>query len=228
MTLQSNDIALENIVDLLPEEVGNPQMRERLRKFTSKLDELFFLDESKKLAVDYDSLMKIIRDKDLIPIDSQDLIICKIDNSFANKTKNKKGSHYIKWNDAAQYGFPTKQTSLARLRELGIDKSSSVSELRRILQEHYPDIPAFWLDADADQIKNTTLQALSSDRTVWDCVVAHLGEAAAILIFALVGGLLIVGTATGPWGIPLAIWLIGVIGAGNAVIVGNCVINPNS
>ena len=88
-------------------------------------------------------------------------------------------------------------------------------------------MPVFWLEADAREVRDTTVRALSTNQSVWDCVVRHLGFWAAIWVFAAAGAALIVGTATGPWGTALAIWLIGVLGGSTAVLVFNCLRNPS-
>ena len=99
--------------------------------------------------------------------------------------------------------------------------------MRRILRERFPDLPSFWLEADTATIRDTALRALSHNQTVWDCAVRHLGLWAALAVFAAVGSLLRVGTATGPWGVPLAVFLISTLGGATALIILNCLANPN-
>ena len=127
----------------------------------------------------------------------------------------------------AERDNPLEPTPTSELRRLGIDSSTSVDDAREILREHFPDLPHAIVDADGRQLREIALNGLEHNRTVWDCVVSKLGLWAAIAIFAAVGAFLIVGTATGPWGIPLTIWLIAVLGGGTGTIVGNCVLNPN-
>jgi hypothetical protein len=59
-------------------------------------------------------------------------------------------------------------------------------------------------------------------------MIRHIGFWATLAAFAVAGAFLIVGTATGPWGVPIAIFLIAVLGDGTAVIALNCFANPNA
>jgi hypothetical protein len=67
----------------------------------------------------------------------------------------------------------------------------------------------------------------SSNRTVWECLVSKIGIWGAILVFAALGAAFIVATATGPFGVALTVWLISTFGGGTAVLILNCIRNPN-
>ena len=146
---------------------------------------------------------------------------------MGDKLKAKGREHGLGWREFATHDNPIEPPPIDELRSLGFDGGASIEDTKAALSKHFPDLPQRWLDADGAEVHKITLDALRHNRTVWDCVVAHLGFWAALAIFAACGAFLIVGTATGPWGIPLAIWLIGVLGGGTAVIVLNCVLNPN-
>lgn len=219
--------SLGDVVDLFPEELGEPQVRQRLRKLADELDELLSLDESGELMVDQDALLRIARNWDGVPAEQQDLIVRETQKHLGQKLKKPGRGRHLGWRDAAQHGVPIRPEPAATLHALGIGKSSSVGDVRRILRERYPDIPSFWLEADAATIRETTLRALAHNLTLWDCMVGHLGYWGALATFAAVGSVIIVCTATGPWGGPLALFLIATLGSGTAFIVFNCLANPN-
>jgi hypothetical protein len=227
MAQQMREDTLGDLVDLFSEQVAEPQSLQRMRHLARNLDELFFLEESGELAIDRDALMKIGRDNGIVPPEHQDRVIRETEKHLGPKVKPKGAADYVAWCEAARLGLPIQPVPAATLRAAGISKSVSVDDARLILRQQYPDIPSFWLDADAALIRDTTVKALAHNQTVWDCAVRNLGFWGAMAVFAAVGSLLIVGTATGPWGVPLAIFLIGVLGGTTATIVLNCLANPN-
>ncbi|HRC86123.1 MAG TPA: hypothetical protein PK413_10980 [Thermoanaerobaculia bacterium] len=225
MAAQWQEDALGNVVDLFPAELGNSEVSEQLRKLANSLDALLFLDASGELMADGDAMRTFLQS--WIPPDQQEVVLSRTEAQLRSKLSNLGQGQRVGWREAAKYGLPMQPESAATLGDWGLGSSTSVDAARRILSERVPAIPSFWLEADAATVAGTMVRALAHNRTVWDCVVAHLGYWAALGIFAVAGAFLIVGTATGPWGIPLAIWLIGVIGGGSAAIVLNCVANPN-
>ncbi len=217
---------LDDVVDLMPEHLGEPAVRQRLRKLARELDQLTALDEAGQIVVDRDTVLRAIADPDLFPSQVRDRIKRELEGHLGDKLKGKGSARHLRWREVAAEGNALDPISPAELRKLRIDASSSIQDVRKTIREHFPQIPQSLLDADAQQIRDMAMQALAHNRTVWDCCVAHLGWWATIAVFAAVGAFLIVGTATGPWGIPLAIWLIGVLGGGTGAIVANCVMNP--
>lgn len=216
---------LQNLLDLIPDEFGDSAIRQRLRKLTQDLDELIVIDEkSQQVTADQRIAQQILREN--FPADLQDRIQGELKSHLQEKLKDRGNDRVLHWREAAGHGMPFDPVAIEELRSLGIGASSSSNDVRRILREHYPGILESVLDADSVQLREVMIRALSHNRTVWDCCVAHLGVWATIAIFAVAGGFLIVGTATGPWGIPLAIWLIGLLGGATAMIVLNCVMNP--
>lgn len=224
---QGKSTPLEDVVDILPDEVEDRDVRNRLRKLSRELDQLIAVDADGEIVVDKTTLSRMLQDRDLFPPVVRDRIRTQTEKHLGKKVKNKGQDRQLQWRDLPKHQDVVQPMSTAELTEFGVDHTTGVQKAREILRERFPDIPEFWLDADAEEIKSTTLQALAHNRTVWDCVVAKVGYWAALAIFAAAGAFLIVGTAFGPWGIPLAIWLIAVLGGGTAVIVLNCVMNPN-
>lgn len=216
---------LEDLLEVIPNQFSDPAVHQRLRKLTQSLDELTIFDEkSQQLGVDRRIAQQILREH--FPAELRDRIQRELEGHLHEKLKDRGNNRGLHWREAANHGIPFEPVPAAELRSLGIDASSSSDDVRKILREHYPGVLESILDADADQLRDMMTRALAHNRTVWDCCVAHLGVWATIAIFAVAGGFLIVGTATGPWGIPLAIWLIGLLGGATAMVVLNCVMNP--
>ena len=218
--------ALEDIVDLIPDELGEGTVRQRLRKLARELDRLG-VDESGDTIVDRAVLRRLARDKEIFPTEVHDRVQRQLEHHLGKKAKDKGTGRTISWRELAARDTPLDPTPVEQLRRLGLDSSTSVADTRKILQENFGDIPREILDADGPKLRQIALDGLAHNRTVWDCVVSKLGFWAALGIFAAVGAFLIVGTATGPWGLPLTIWLIAVLGFGSGTIVGNCVLNPD-
>jgi hypothetical protein len=217
---------LEEIVDLFPGEIGHDDRRQRLKQFARELDELVATEGGGDVVVDQDVLERLIAGEDF-PADLHELLRREARGHLGPHLKERPHGRKLKWHELAEHGAPIEPMSVDEIRRLGIDSSTSVERAKELLRQHYPDLPGELLEADGPQLRELALRALAHNRTVWDCCVAHLGWWGALWVFALVGALLIVGTATGPWGIPLAIFLISVLGAGTGVIVMNCVLNPN-
>lgn len=219
------DTSIGDILDMIPIEFKDPDVRRALHKLTKDLDELTSInDSSQTVAVDRAVALRIIRDN--FPADMQERVQREMEGHLGQTLKDLGRDRHLPWLEMTAHDNPFHPVSPAELQELGIDAKSSSTDVRRVLREHYPGIPEFFLDADPARIHDTTIQALLHNRTVWDCCVAHLGWWGAVAVFAAAGAFLIVGTATGPWGIPLAVWLIGMFGGGTAVILLNCVWNP--
>lgn len=228
MASQQTKEALGHAVDLLPEGLCEPQFRQRFRKLADRLDELLGLDESGELVVDQDALLKIAHDRDLMPAEYESLIVRETQKHLGHKLKKLGPGHRVGWREAAQHGSPIRPEPVEVLRGLGIDKSSSVDDLRRILREQYPDSPSYWLEADAATIRDTALRVLAHNRTLWDCMVAHQGYWGALAAFAAIGGLIIYFTATaGPAGPILVYSLIAILGSGTAFMFLTCFANPD-
>jgi hypothetical protein len=219
---------LEEVLNLIPQEFQSPEVRQRLINFARELDQLLAIDDKGELTVDRDVAMRIVQNKDFIPSNLQDQIRRELEAHLGGKIKSAGKNRHITWRELVDQDTPIKPIDVGELRAKGMGAACSAQKARQILDEHYPGFPKFWLDADADKIREAALQGFKHNRTVWDCCVAHLGFWAALAVFAAAGAFLIVGTATGPWGIPLAIFLIATLGLGSGTIVANCVLNPNS
>jgi hypothetical protein len=216
---------LEGIVDLFPKELGQDEVRNRLKHFARELDQLVAVEDG-NVAVDGAALERMIRSESF-PSQLQERARRETQGHLGGRLKERPRGRKLKWQELVEHGAPIEPASIAELRSIGIDSDASVERAKEILRERYPDVPGDLLEAEGPELRELAVRALEHNRTVWDCCVAHLGWWGALWVFAIAGAFLIVGTATGPWGVPLAIWLIGVLGGGTAVIVMNCMLNPN-
>jgi hypothetical protein len=228
MTMEASppSASIEEVVDLIPEELEDKKVRQRLRKLSRQLDALIAEQEG-EVIVDQDALRRVVTDEEIFPVQVQGRVQRELKDHLGKRLKDKGKARQLRWQEFAARDTRLKPMAASELRRLGINSTVSLNEAREILRDRFPELPEAVIDADAPQLREFAFKALQHNRTVWDCVVSKLGFWAALGIFAAAGAFLIVGTATGPWGVPLAIWLIGVIGGGSAVIVANCVLNPN-
>jgi hypothetical protein len=221
---------LDSAVSLIPAKLLGAQVQQQLRLFTAELDSLMFLDDQNELAVDRKALLKILRNpKFFSTVDEnlKDFILIETTKNLGRKVKERHGGKAVKWLEAVQFGLPIDRESIAQLQKLGISQTSTADDIKNILREQLPDLSDSWFDNDNETLANAMLENFRKNRSVWDCVVARLGIFIAIGVFAAVGAGIIVLTATGGIAAPLLVWLIGLLGAGNATVVANCIINPN-
>lgn len=217
---------LEAVVDLFPAELGDEDVRQRLKQFTRDLDQMTRTGSDGNVVVDEDIFEQILTGG-TFPDDLQERVRSEARTHLHGHLHRGSGGGKLTWHQLAAHEKSLQPSSIDELKQLGINHDTTVKRAKQILHEHYPQLPLAVLDADGPELHQLATRALQHNRTVWDCCVAHLGWWGALWVFAAVGALLIVGTATGPWGIPLLIWLIAVLGGGTAVIVMNCVLNPN-
>jgi hypothetical protein len=216
---------LENVLDAIPEELDE-RVREQLRAFARDLDELV-AEVDGRLVVDRDVLRRIV-DSEYFPEDLRDLTWKRTEEELGDHLGEPKEAERLGW-----YAFcerervPINPVPVLKLGEMGFTTSTSLEEAREIFRKQSPDFPDYIVDGEAQELREIAIRGLEHNRTVFECVRAKLGLFAAVAIFAAVGAFLIVGTATGPFGVALAVWLIAVLGFGTGTIVGNCVKDPN-
>ncbi len=215
-----------DVLDLLPREFQNTDAERRLRKLTRGLDGLVFEDNG-EMFVDTDAIQRLLGDQDVFPGDVRDKVKKGVDKQLGQRSRARGKGRSLTWQEVGQREAVIAPMSADQLLSLGINASTPSEDAKRIFVDHFPDFPREILEADGPRLRDIAVQGIDHNRTVWDCVVAKIGYWAALCVFAAFGALLIVGTATGPWGIPLAIWLAGTLGGGTAVLVADCVLNPN-
>lgn len=218
---------LENVLDAIPKELDDERVREQLRGFARELDELV-AEVDGRLVVDRDVLRRIL-DGEAFPEDLRKRTWERAEEDLGDMLGEVGYGERIGWYAFARHDeAPANPVPVLKLEEMGISSSTSLEETRAIFHKQMPDFPDRIVDGDAQELRDIAIRALEHNRTVFQCVRAHLGLAAAVAIFAAVGAFLIVGTAVGPFGVALAVWLIAVLGIGIGTIVANCVLNPNA
>lgn len=218
----------EGVVDLLPREFSDKRVDDRLRRLTRSLDQLV-VEADGQLFVNTAVVQQLLRDDEIFPAELRDQVQKGMDKHLGERylTSTRTRARGLTWEDLARREPSVAPMSVREVRDLGISRSTSTAEARRIFTERFPDFPGELLDADGPALKEIAVRGIQHNRTVWDCVVSKIGYWAALGVFVLFGSLLIIGTATGPWGIPLAIFLAATLGAATAVMVANCVLHPN-
>lgn len=214
-----------DLLELFPREFQDKEVHRRLRKLMRELDDLVF-EEKGELFVDAEVAARLLRDPEVFPDPVRGAAQKGVEKHLRQRTRGT--GRRLTWRElATRSEVPIAPMSVEELRGLGLSRATSGKDARRIIAGHVPDFPSKLLDADAAAIQEIAVQGIGHNRTVWDCVVSKIGYWAALAVFAAFGALLIIGTATGPWGVPLAIFLAATLGGGTAVIVANCVLNPN-
>lgn len=216
----------EAVIPLLPADTASGAEFDRLKAFTRDLDRLVKTGPHGTHLVDKTHLFTFIDQSGVFPEHLRARVKEQLAHHLPERLKEG-GGEPLAWHRLHEHGASFAPNGVRRLKEIGFESEMETDRARELLDEHFPYLPAEILDADGAQLREFAVRALEHNRTVWDCCVAHLGWWGALGVFALAGALLIVGTATGPWGTALAIWLIGVLGGGTAVIVMNCLLNPN-
>src|SRR5687767_8333167 len=104
MQTQPEIAPLRDLVNLFPNELSDPKVRQRLRKAADALDTLIVLDEHGELAINSDSLRKIAQDTDIISAEHRDLILRETKKHVTGKVKT--GGRLVGWREAARKGIP--------------------------------------------------------------------------------------------------------------------------
>lgn len=218
---------LEDILEILPRGAVDEKVRQRLRKFLRGLDELVWEDDG-ELRIDSKTYRRLLDDAEIFPSKVRERIDRETGARLEGKMKAKAAKgRQVRWRELAAHDNPLEPLSVAELRALGIDANAAPDDVKRAIRSAAPEFPVELLDASAEELRDIAVRGIEHNRTVWDCVVSKVGYWAALGIFAAFGALLIIGTATGPFGVPLVIFLSATLGLGTATIVGNCVLNPN-
>jgi hypothetical protein len=217
---------LTDIFKLFPNNLLDKNTSKKLTQLTNDLDHLCFLDGAGELSADRDAFIRIVKESAFIPPDLHEITILETAKHLGRRLKRKGVGLPLTWSEAAKYGTFMTPLSSAEQRALVPNKAGTEEELRTLLSKNYAAIDKVWFEPANQKLTNDVLRNFAHNRTVWDCVVAHIGIWGAIGVFAAVGGAIIVLTATGGAAAPLVAWLIAVLGGSTATIVLNCILNP--
>jgi len=214
------------ILKTLPKRVIPEAARRRLNTLSEEMDQLLFLDDTRELAVDRKTLIRIVNNEALVPTILRDIALAETSKHLGRRLKEVGKGRRIPWREGEKYGLPIHPLAATDLREWGINEKTSTDELAAILKAKVPKISSFWMNDNPKELADSIVQRLMVNRTVWDCVVANLGWWAAI---TLLGGfiifLILVGSGV-PW--PWALLIAGIYQSfATAYFIGQCLANPN-
>lgn len=224
------------VLDGLPAGFVPDDVRKRIGAFARQLDELGKLGADGP-AIDEAALRRLLADA---PTDFVDHTITALrELPDARLADGGAGGEKAPWFAVAEQVEVFHPKPRASFRDLGLS-SSDHADVRKKLEQHFPDIPDQYLDPDVllprikGLVEGTATDAESIPSSLWDCLVRHLGWWAAAGLVVVVGAALVaISIATGGAGTAAAwtvFWiLIGFgLGGDTLVWVGNCILNPAS
>ena len=223
--LKQND--LTSIFKYFPDNLLDKQTFQKLNALSNELDTVLFLDDSGELAADRDAVIRIAKTNMLLAPDLHEIALLESAKHLGRQLKKRKDTgRPLTWREAATHGAPIAPLSDDEQRALGVKKTHTEEEIRNLLAQKFPDINKVWFGPAKLSFTEDVFRNFAHNRTVWDCVVAHIGWFGALAAFAAAGSVIIILTATGGFAAPLVVWLIGVLGLGTATIVLNCITSP--
>ena len=207
---------------LLPKELRLTSAFRAFKKIMERLDGLLFLDEFNELSVDRDAFIKFVRDRSLVPAEIADVMILETTKHLGRRIKQRKRGQQVKWLDSAKYGLPITPMSTAEFEKLAGGRLENEKDLEKFVLRALPDVPKFWTRSNSQAIRSDLIKGALKNRTYWDCLVAHLGFwAALVLVGSLVVffSLLVLG-----WQVALA-FAIAYSGIATAYVLLQCAFN---
>lgn len=227
MTTQPKQNDLTSIFKHFPDNLLDKETLRKLNALSNELDTVFFLDDSGELAADRDAVIRIAKGNMLLAPDLHEIALLESAKHLGRHLKKKKDTgRPLTWREAATHGVPIAPLSDDEQRALGIKETDTEEDLRSLFARRFPEINQVWFGPAKPSVKEDVFRKFAHNRTVWDCVVAQVGYWGALAVFAAAGSVIIILTASGGFLLPLATFLISVLGLGTATIVLNCILNP--
>ncbi len=176
--------------------------------------------------MDRKTLIRIVNNEAFVQKTLRDIVLLETSRHLGRRLKEVGKGRRISWWEGEKYGLPVHPVTATQINEWGITEKTSTDELAAILKKNVPKISSFWMNDNSKELAASIEQRLTLNRTVWDCVVAHLGWWAAI---TLLGGfivfMILVGSGV-PW--PWALLIAGIYqSVATAYFIGQCLANPN-
>jgi hypothetical protein len=212
-----------NIVDspadflaLLPKELLPAPVSKAFKKAVARLGEL---------SVDRDALIQLVRDRSLVPAEIADVMMLETTKHLGRRVKLRETGIQVKWLESAKYGLPITPMSAADYEELtGGRRLTNEKDLEEFIRRALPDVPKFWTRSNGQAIRSDLIKGSLENRSYWDCLVAHLGFWAALV---LIGSHIVLICLLGAgWQIALK-WAIIYSGVATAYVLLQCLVNPN-
>ncbi len=132
-----------NLVDVIAKRVLSEEVRQRIKMLGDEMDQLFFLDEDKELAVDRKSLIRFVNNEWLVPPTLKDIMLAETSKHLGRRLKEVGNGHRITLWEVENYGLPMHRLSETDIRDWGITEHTSTEELAGILKTRFPAMPSF-------------------------------------------------------------------------------------
>jgi hypothetical protein len=209
---------------LIPKDLISAPAIRAYKKALGRLDQLLFLDQFGELSVDRDAFIALARDRSLVPADIADVMMLETTKHIGRRLKVRKNGAQVSWIDSAKHGLPIAPLSLANFQEFTGDGFATVKDIEKFIYRALPDVPKFWTRSDSQAIRSDIIKGALLNRSYWDCLVAHLGFwAALVLIGSHVVFFALLGVS---WQVALA-WAIVYSGVATAYVLLQCAANPD-
>jgi hypothetical protein len=209
---------------LIPKNLISAPVAKVYAKATRNLDRLLFLDEYGELSVDRESLIALVRDKDLVSAKIADVVLLETAKHLGRRLKVRKDGIQVTWLEATKYGLPIVPMSRAAIQELTDSRFSTPNDIEKFIRRSLPDVPKFWSRSDCKAIQSDLIEGMLRNRTYWDCLVAHLGFWAALVLIG--SHIVLISLLAVSWQVALA-WAIVYSGVATAYVLLQCAANPN-
>lgn len=220
----ANDLVLDGIFKILPQNTASPDLRAKFTRLQKDLDGLFFLDAGREVAVDRDAFLALTSNPDYLPADVRDYAVLKVSKHLGRRLNGRKGQS-LGWVEVSKYGAPTLPLSPAGRKAIAM-KAATQAQVTAVLIEQLPDhLTKEFMAQDIGAAYKSMLRSLKTNRTPWDCIVANLGwwfaitATAAIIIISIM-----VASGAAFWVIFAAVAAFAALFA--AYIIFQCLLNP--
>jgi hypothetical protein len=227
MTTRPKQSDLTNIFKFFPDNLLDKETFRKLNALSNELDNVFFLDDLGELAADRDAVIRIAKANMLLAPDLHEIALLESAKHLGHHLKKRKGTgRPLTWREAATHGVPIAPLSDAEQRAIGIKKTDTDEELRSLFAQQFPEIDKVWFGPAKPSVTEDVFRNFAHNRTVWDCVVAHIGWWGAMAAFAAASAIILILITSGGALIAAVIWLIAVLGLATTTVITNCIVSP--
>lgn len=225
------------ILNRIPADTVGHEQLTKLQAFSEALNTLVVSGpQDGQVQVDRAALARLLEDH--FPPDVARGLLARAEREFGDHLNAHPGGHKVDWRELAQHGAPIHPPSDADLNNAGLPEHPGHGEVENWVHQHYRDLAASASRLTREQLQGLinqesapaataegTFTAAGSVAGFEACLERHLGWWGMIAVIGVLGALLILFTGTGPIGLALTIWLIGVFGGGTAAIIIDCALN---
>jgi len=209
--------------------------RARLQKLSQAMDQIFFLDATGELSADRGTLIRIVNDQDLTLPALRDIVLLETSKHLGRRLKARGNGLALTWQEAVVHGVQFSPVPISAWQSMGLNKVATDRDLQALIVRQYPGIPTGWIQPPAADFGAKLVSSFMHNRTVWDCVVAHIGFWGAIAVLWAVSAMMVIvlfvtvvsgGTLTLAALLLLIAALLAALGLAVTIAVLNCIENP--